>query len=212
MFAFLAYVAHAAANLIRDALVKVRQLLHTAAVLEIFAVLDHRVQIGAKKRKWRRKKKKQNRLFNAMRVPPTKAADAPQTPVSFHRTPSSLPQAEPVLLLLQVVAVVLLNHADVPRTICVGVEEDARRRLAIAARTACLLVVALHGLWQAVVDDIAHVGLVNAHAKRNCGADDMDVACGPALLGLLAHVGIKASVVRLCLDPLRLAGRKLRER
>lgn len=55
----------------------------------------------------------------------------------------------------------------------VGVEEDALRELSISASSSRLLVVTLHWFGKTGVDDVAHVRLVNAHAERDGGADDL---------------------------------------
>lgn len=64
-----------------------------------------------------------------------------------------------------------IQHVLVPLDVGVSVVQDAVRARAVAARAARLLVVALHGLGQAVVDHEAHVRLVDAHAERDRCAD-----------------------------------------
>jgi len=39
------------------------------------------------------------------------------------------------------------------------------------------LVVVVNAFGQAVVDDKAHIPLVDAHAKGNCGHNDVDMSC-----------------------------------
>ena len=73
--------------------------------------------------------------------------------------------------------------------VAVVVEENADRQLAVATCAPRLLVVALDRLGQRVVDDEAHVGLVDAHAERDRRADNLAVALvDPAVL----HAGALA--------------------
>ena len=74
-------------------------------------------------------------------------------------------------------------------------EELADRRLAVAAGAADLLRVALEALRQVVVVDVAHVGLVDPHAERDRGDDDVRVRVRPPLLHLDAVLGVHARVV-----------------
>lgn len=55
----------------------------------------------------------------------------------------------------------------------VRVEEDTVGDLSISASSPRLLVVTLHRLRQTGVDHITHVGLVDAHAERYGGTDDL---------------------------------------
>ena len=57
--------------------------------------------------------------------------------------------------------------------VAVGVEQDAVGHLPVPARAPRLLVVALHRLGQTGVDHVAHVRLVDAHAKGYGGTDDL---------------------------------------
>ncbi len=61
-------------------------------------------------------------------------------------------------------------------------EEQGLGRQAVAPRPPRLLVVALDRLGQVVVDDEAHVALVDAHAERDRGHDDEDVVAGEGIL------------------------------
>lgn len=42
--------------------------------------------------------------------------------------------------------------------------------------------IAFQRLWQRVVDDKAHIWLVDAHAKGNSGSNDLHLVSGPVLL------------------------------
>lgn len=57
------------------------------------------------------------------------------------------------------------------------------------------LVVAFKGFGQRVVDDKAHVGLVDAHTKGNGGSDDLDLVGGPVLLHPLSLIRGQPSMV-----------------
>ena len=57
------------------------------------------------------------------------------------------------------------------------------------------LMVAFQGLGQGVVDDKAHIRLVDAHAKGNGGSDDLHLVSGPVLLHPLTLIWRQASVV-----------------
>ena len=74
-------------------------------------------------------------------------------------------------------------------------EELADRRLAVASGAADLLRVRLEPLRQVEVVDVAHVGLVDPHAERDRGDDDVRVRVRPPLLHLDAVVGVHAGVV-----------------
>lgn len=56
----------------------------------------------------------------------------------------------------------------------VGVEEDAVRELSISASSPRLLIVTFHRLGKTGVDDVAHVGLVDAHAEGDGGTDHLE--------------------------------------
>ena len=75
-----------------------------------------------------------------------------------------LQQLHPYLLLGNRLALEeLFEFVDV----LVAVKSNATAFPTVTARPSRLLVIAFQGLGHVVVDDIAHVGLVNAHAKRN---------------------------------------------
>ena len=70
----------------------------------------------------------------------------------------------------------------------------AARRVAIAAGAARLLIVGLDAFGHVVVDHIAHVGLVDAHAKGVGGDHHLDVIIDKGALalatGVVAHTGV----------------------
>lgn len=57
------------------------------------------------------------------------------------------------------------------------------------------LMVALQRLGQGVVDDEAHIWLVDAHAKGNGGSNDLHLVCRPVLLHSLPLIWCQASMV-----------------
>ena len=84
-----------------------------------------------------------------------------------------------------------LRGVDVSR----GIEQQAFRARAVAAGTACLLIVVLEGERQIVVDDVAHVALVDAHAKGIRRHHDRLAVEEEILLVALSLLGRKAGVV-----------------
>ena len=76
-----------------------------------------------------------------------------------------------------------------------AVERQGVGGRAVAAGAADLLVVALDRLRQVGVGDVADVGLVDAHAEGDGGADDEPVLALEAGLGEAAVVGLEAGVV-----------------
>ena len=75
-------------------------------------------------------------------------------------------------------------------------QQVAARRIAIATRAARLLVVGLDALGHVVVDHVANVGLVDAHAKGVGGNHHLDVVVDKGALalaaGVVAHAGMVA--------------------
>ena len=59
--------------------------------------------------------------------------------------------------------------------VAAGVKEDAVGHLPVSAGPAWLPVVVFHGLGQKGVDHVAHVRLVDAHAKGYGGTDDLPI-------------------------------------
>ncbi len=80
--------------------------------------------------------------------------------------------------------------------ISIRVVYDALGTLAVAAGPPRLLVVALDRLGQSEVDDKSHVGLVDAHAERHGGHDDLDaVVVAPLGLDVSAILAAQVSMV-----------------
>ena len=74
------------------------------------------------------------------------------------------------------------------------------------------LMVALQRLWQRVVNDEAHIWLVDAHAKGNGGGNDLHLVSGPVLLHFLSVIWCQAGmVVPAQLDMLKQAAHCLYE-
>ena len=73
-------------------------------------------------------------------------------------------------------------------------QQVAAGRIAIAAGTTRLLIVGLDALGHVVMDDVAHVGLVNAHAKGVGGDHHLNVVVDKSALalatGVVAHAGM----------------------
>ena len=74
-------------------------------------------------------------------------------------------------------------------------QQDRARRQAVAARAAGLLVVGLEARRQRPVPDRAHVGLVDAHAERVRGDDDVGVPAHERVLARRARPGVHPGVV-----------------
>ena len=76
-------------------------------------------------------------------------------------------------------------------------QQVAAGRVAIAAGAASLLVVGLDALGHVVVDHVAHVGLVDAHAKGVGGNHHLDIVVDKSALalaaGVVAHAGMVAA-------------------
>ena len=85
----------------------------------------------------------------------------------------------------------LLQLVDV----LIVVEGDAVAFAAVATRTTGLLVVAFEALGDVVVDDEAHIGLVDAHAEGDGGHDDVDLLHEELVLVLLTRLAVEAGVV-----------------
>ena len=64
-----------------------------------------------------------------------------------------------------------MKHGYVARDVWMGVVEQTRGGVSVAAGAARLLEVPLHGLGHAVVDHEAHVRLIHAHTERYSRAD-----------------------------------------
>ena len=84
-------------------------------------------------------------------------------------------------------------------------EQQGLGRQAVAAGAAGLLVVALDGLGQVVVDDEAHVALVDAHAEGDGGDDDVHLVAREGVLDAPPLVRRQAGVVGGGVDAVRCA-------
>ena len=80
------------------------------------------------------------------------------------------------------------------------VEEDCVGRGSIAPRTTYLLIETLDALGHVVMDDPAHIALVDAHAEGNGGTDHEQLVVLEQLLCLIALQVGETSVVSSCLD------------
>ena len=86
-----------------------------------------------------------------------------------------------------------------------GIEEQqALARQPVAAGAPGLLIIALDVLRQIVVQDEAHVGLVDAHAEGDRRADDAHLIAQETLLLRRAVLGGHAGVITAGRDPVRL--------
>ena len=65
----------------------------------------------------------------------------------------------------------------------------------VTSCTSCLLIIALEALGDVVVDDIADVGFVDAHAESDGGNDDIDFLHKEVVLCLCADSGFHAGVI-----------------
>src|SRR6478736_2889811 len=74
-------------------------------------------------------------------------------------------------------------------------KELADRCLAVSSGATDLLRVRLESLRQVEVVDVAHVGLVDAHAERDRRDDDVRIRACPPLLHLDAVISVHARVV-----------------
>ena len=101
------------------------------------------------------------------------------------------------------IAGALVDHATLLHHIAQAVGHPRDRRLAVATRTAGLLVIALDGLRQIDVRDEAHVGLVDAHAERDGRDHHHAVFTQEPRLVLRSHLGGETRVVRQCVEALR---------
>lgn len=107
----------------------------------------------------------------------------------------------PVLLLARLLAVLLAGHHPLKqRHVGVRKEEIAVGGLPVAPGSSRFLVVALQALGQVLVDDKAHVGLVDAHTESDRGHDDLDFSLLPHRLDLVLDVRVHLGVVRPALD------------
>lgn len=76
-----------------------------------------------------------------------------------------------IIVIAKIVKVIVIVMGET--FVSIGEEEDALRREAVSARPAALLVVVGQRLGQRVVDHVAHVWLVDAHAECDRRTDDL---------------------------------------
>ncbi len=74
-------------------------------------------------------------------------------------------------------------------------------RLSVTARTTGLLVVTLDALRDIVVDHVPDIGLVDTHAKRDSGTDNIHIVVDEGVLDLLPHLLGEPRIIRRCLVP-----------
>ena len=84
--------------------------------------------------------------------------------------------------------------------VLIGIEGDADALAAVAAGTSRLLIVAFEALRDVVVDDEAHIGFVDAHAKSNGGDDDVDALHQEVVLRLGTCLRVEACMIGGSLD------------
>ena len=76
-----------------------------------------------------------------------------------------------------------------------GEEKNAFSWFAVSSGTSGFLVVVFHALRHVVMDDEAHVGLVNSHTKGICGDDYLSTVVDEIILAFLADIVAHSSVV-----------------
>ncbi len=90
------------------------------------------------------------------------------------------------------------------------IEGETDALTAIAAGATRLLIIALEALGNVVVDDEAHIGLVDTHTEGDGGHDDVDVLLEEVILRLRTFIGLQSGVVRRGLEAVELQlGRQL---
>ena len=94
------------------------------------------------------------------------------------------------------IRICLLDEELLQLAVLGAVEQDAFRALAVAAGAARLLVVLLEAAREVIVDDLADVGEVDAHAECGGGGDDLEAAGGELLVYLLPLIAVQRAVVR----------------
>ena len=84
--------------------------------------------------------------------------------------------------------------------VLIAVEGQTDTLSPIAAGTSRLLIVAFKRFGDVVVDDEAHIRLINAHAKGDGGHDDVDFLHEEVILRLRAGDRVESCMIALCLD------------
>src|SRR6266516_2689324 len=97
----------------------------------------------------------------------------------------------------------LINEPAILDTVAGAEEEQTFTWQTVAARAARLLIVTLDILGQIVVDDEAHVRLVDPHAEGNGRADHTDLVAQKVLLITRALLAVQARVIRRRADSIR---------
>ena len=82
----------------------------------------------------------------------------------------------------------MLQQKTVDHDILRRKQQNALRRQPVTPGAACFLVVVLHALGHVVVDDIPHVGFVDAHAERVGGHNDRRGVVDEIVLALAAFL------------------------
>ena len=84
-----------------------------------------------------------------------------------------------------------------------AVERHTEALAAVSAGASGLLVVALQALGDVVVDDVAHIGLVDTHAEGDGGHDDVDALHDEVVLRLGPLCAVHAGMIRTRIDIVR---------
>ena len=84
--------------------------------------------------------------------------------------------------------------------VLIVIERDAVALAAVATGTPRFLIVTFEALGNVVVDDEAHVGLVDAHAEGDGGHDDVNLFHQELVLVFLAGLAVQSGMVRQRLD------------
>ena len=126
--------------------------------------------------------------------------------VEQHLTPTHRGLGIGCRLLQQLSAYVLLGHGLALHEliellqVLVAIESQTDALSAVASGTARLLIVALKRLGYVVVNDEAHIGLVDAHAKGNGSHNNINLLHEEVVLSLRARGAVKPGMISLSLD------------
>ena len=80
------------------------------------------------------------------------------------------------------------------------IERDTFAFTTITTCTSSLLIVAFEALGHVVVDDITHIGFVDAHSESDGSYDDIDIFLEEGVLILAAHSRVHAGMIGQRLD------------
>jgi hypothetical protein len=97
-----------------------------------------------------------------------------------------LPNLLPFFLRQGIVLSRLFNEKFGGKDVRLGIKKNTIPRLSVSACSACLLIIGLKTLGHIVVNDKAHIGLVNAHAEGIGGNHDPATVVDKVLLILMA--------------------------